>query len=141
MAGRRIARRGFGNIRQLPSGRWQARYTDPGGVMRKAPVTFDARIDAEAWLARQRAGIIQGTWLPEAPISSKTKLGSEVTFGAYAESWLATRKLAATTRDHYRQLLRDHLEYFTTSSINQITPPEVRKWHAQLTIGLTAKAH
>ena len=56
--------RTFGNVRRLPSGRYQARYTDPSGVIRKAPVTFDASIDAEAWLTRRRAEIIQGTWLP-----------------------------------------------------------------------------
>src|SRR5258708_38775128 len=106
MAGRRTAKRGFGNIRRLPSGRYQARYTSPDGMSRKAPVTFDASIDAEAWLARQRAGIIQGTWLP-APAEKPVADLPEVTFGAYAESWLATRRLASTPRDHCQPVLRD----------------------------------
>src|SRR5215469_9457354 len=112
MGGRRPRRRQFGSIRCLPSGRYQARYTDHGGAVRKAPVTFDARIDAEAWLARQRAQIIQGTWLPP---QEKAADPQEIAFGAYAQSWLATRRvggrpLAATTRDHYAQVLRDHIE-------------------------------
>ena len=108
MGGRKTPRRQFGSIRHLPSGRYQARYTGPDGAVRKAPVTFDARIDAEAWLARQRAQIIQGTWLPAA--KKLVPICSEVTFGAYAASWLATRQLATTTRDHYAQVLRDHIE-------------------------------
>ena len=35
-----IAKRIFGNIRELPSGRFQARYTAPDGTIIKAPTTF-----------------------------------------------------------------------------------------------------
>jgi len=141
MGGRRTARRQFGSIRALPSGRYQARYTGPGGTVRKAPVTFDARIDAEAWLARQRAQIIQGTWLP--PTEARAEGPARpVIFGAYAESWLAARQLATTTRDHYAQILRDHiLPAFGMFSIEDITPAAVRAWHASLKTGPTAKAH
>lgn len=141
MAGKRSAgKRQFGNIRQLPSGRWQARYTDPGGVIRKAPVTFDASIDAEAWLVRQRGAIIQGTWLE--PIAETSPARVDVLFGGYAESWLATRQLATTTRDHYAQLLRDHIATaFGPVVIGEITPVSVRAWHAGLKTGPTARAH
>jgi integrase len=150
---RKPARRTFGSIRQLPSRHYQARYTDPNGVMRKAPVTFDARIDAEAWLARQRGEIVQGTWLP--PVSKTgvqnlplggeewtTELDTDPTFGAYAVSWLRTRKLATTTRDHYAQLLRDHiLPTFKSVSVSRISPAEIRHWVSDLKTGPTAKAH
>jgi integrase len=127
MGGRRTARRQFGSIRPLPSGRYQARYTDPAGVTRKAPVTFDARIDAEAWLP---------------PAENAVAKPSATTFGAYAESWLATRQLATTTRDHYAQILRDHIEpTFGGETIASITPAAVRAWHASLKTGPTAKAH
>jgi len=139
MGGRRTASRQFGSIRPLPSGRYQARYTAPGGTVRKAPVTFDARINAEAWLARQRAQIIQGTWLPPAEAPADRQ---EITFGAYAASWLATRQLATTTRDHYAQVLRDHIEpTFAGETMGSITPATVRAWHASLRTGPTAKAH
>ncbi len=41
----------FGSIRALPSGRYQARYTGPDGLLHKAPFTFDTKGDAETWLA------------------------------------------------------------------------------------------
>ena len=108
MSRRRAGKRQFGSIRALPSGRYQARYTGPGGVVRKAPVTFDARIDAEAWLARQRGADHPGH-LAAARGSIAVTNQQFVTFGAYATSWLAGRTLATTTRDHYAQLLRDHI--------------------------------
>ncbi len=55
MAGK--TRRGFGAIRQLPSGRFQASYVDSDGRRRPAPMTFDTQAEAQAWLAgRRRAG-------------------------------------------------------------------------------------
>lgn len=44
-----IGKRQFGNVRQLPSGRWQARY-EVGGRQRKAPDTFATRREAQNWL-------------------------------------------------------------------------------------------
>jgi hypothetical protein len=35
------SKRRFGRLRELPSGRWQARYKGPDGIDRPAPHTFD----------------------------------------------------------------------------------------------------
>jgi len=40
-------KRRFGRVRQLPSGRWQARYAGPDGIDRSAPETFATKTDAE----------------------------------------------------------------------------------------------
>jgi hypothetical protein len=51
VAGRRKRRdQGAGRVRQLPSGRWQARYPTADGLLRAAPQTFDTKLDASAWL-------------------------------------------------------------------------------------------
>ena len=56
-------RRGFGSVRRLPSGRWQARYgTDDGGMV-PAPATFPTKRDADDWLATVQADMSRGTWL------------------------------------------------------------------------------
>lgn len=47
-AGKRSAK--TGSVRRLPSGRWQARFSNAGGPLRSAPGTFDTKFDAEAWL-------------------------------------------------------------------------------------------
>lgn len=46
MSGTKKKGRQFGNIRKLPSGRYQARYRGPDGQLRSAPVTFDRKTDA-----------------------------------------------------------------------------------------------
>ncbi|MFI7598298.1 tyrosine-type recombinase/integrase [Actinoplanes sp. NPDC049681] len=55
-------RRQWGAIRELPSGRFQARYPDPdSGKMVAAPHTFANRKAADRWLAKKRTEIDAGT--------------------------------------------------------------------------------
>lgn len=141
MAGKRY----FGNVRKLPSGRFQARYSGPDGKTYSAktpqgkPLTFDTRGDAEAWLSLRQSEILRGAWLPPAEPAA-----SPVLVRAYAEAWLAGRDLEQTTRDHYAQLLRDHIyPVFGDKAVATVTPASVREWHARLktTTGPTARAH
>jgi len=57
-------KRSFGNVRKLPSGRFQARYTAPDGGYITAPRTFAAKIHAEAWLSDRLREIDAGAWIP-----------------------------------------------------------------------------
>ncbi len=57
-------RRGFGAIRRLPSKRYQASYLGPDLARYVGPRTFQARIDAEGWLAQERRLIETDRWLP-----------------------------------------------------------------------------
>lgn len=124
-------KRGFGNIRKLPSGRYQVRFTDPDGNYIKAPKTFAAKVDAEAWLTDRRREIDAKLWNP-ASVAQPEK----VTFGAYAATWLAGRQVAgrpikARTREHYQAILDDHLlETFRNRQLASITPKDVREWYA-----------
>jgi hypothetical protein len=52
-----VNRRGFGNIRLLPSGFWQASYLGPSKDRVYAPDTFGRRAEAEAWLAGERVRV------------------------------------------------------------------------------------
>ena len=54
-------RPGTGSVRQLPSGRWQARYQRPGhGSWVTAPQTFDSKLEAQDRKAELERG---GAWL------------------------------------------------------------------------------
>jgi integrase len=145
VARRQRSKRYFGNVRALPSGRIQARYTGPDGRSHTArtpegrPLTFDTKGDAEAWLTLRHSEILRGAWLP--PSEPKA---APVTLRTYAEAWLAGRDLEQTTRDHYAQVLRDHVyPTFGDVAVVAITPSSVREWHARLkaTTGPTARAH
>jgi integrase len=124
-------KRPFGNIRQLPSGRYQVRFTAPNGSYVTAPRTFAARIDAEAWLADRRREIDTKAYNPAAMIKP-----ARVTFGDYAATWLANRHVAgrpikARTREHYTAILEAHLlPTFGARPLAAITPADVREWHA-----------
>ena len=84
-------RRRFGNIRKLPSGRYQARYIGPDGIERTAPNTFATDIQAAKWLTLIEAEVITGQWEP--PEASEIKLLD------YAEKWIAERRLQPRTRE------------------------------------------
>lgn len=136
-------RRRFGQVRRLPSGRYQARWRLAGRwyTARRdsdgGPQTFTTAKKAEAHLAWVRVEIEAGRWAP--PDHS----GPVPTFATYAETWLAGRDLATRTRDHYRQLLDAHiLPTFGAQRLDAITPAHVRAWHASLLAGRpTLRAH
>lgn len=116
----------FGSVRALPSGRFQARYTGPDGLVHTAPVTFDTKGDAQTWLSTIRADIVRDAWNPNATTRRKA-----LTFGTYAEKWLIGRRIEARTRAHYRSLLDAYiLPTFTAVPVRHITPELVRDWYA-----------
>jgi integrase len=126
----------FGNVRRLPSRRWQARYTGADGLAYTAPLTFDARGDAQTWLSTIRADLIRGLWVPP-------NAGQSMTFSEYAETWLGDRPLKPRTRELYRSLLDNRLlPAFGDRSLTAITPAAIRKWHADTgEAAPTARAH
>ncbi|SHI23416.1 tyrosine-type recombinase/integrase [Streptomyces sp. 3214.6] len=120
MAGKR---RQFGRVRKLPSGRYQARYVGPDGLLRPAPDTFATKRDADDWLADKQTEMRRGDWHdPDA---------GKVPFSEYAAAWIRERELATTTRQLYGSLLRHHLEpTFGAVNVAEISPPLVRRWRA-----------
>ena len=127
-------RSSFGNTRKLPSGRWQARYTASGGATVTAPMTFDAKQDAQAWLSTVRADLVRGAWLPP---------DSAVTFATYSATWLDHRTLKPRTRADYRTLLdRLILPTFGDVPVRRLSPALVREWHARTALDTpTLRAH
>ena len=143
MAPGRRDKRSFGNIRRLPSKRYQVRFTAPDGSYVTAPQTFAARIDAEAYLADRRRQIDADLWN-----SQSAEKPQRVTFGAYAAAWLANRQVAgrpikARTREHYNAILDVHLlPAFGNRQLAAIKPKEVRDWYAAtLTDRPTMRSH
>ena len=122
----KAGRRRFGRVRKLPSGHWQARYKGPDGIDRPAPRTFATKRDAEVWLTRTEADILDDSWLDP-------DLG-QVPFGNYARAWIDERPgLRPKTLQLYRYLLRPHLNpTFETKPVAGIREPHVRRWRRQL---------
>lgn len=124
-------RRSFGQLRKLPSKRWQAFYTGPDTALHYAPSTYEAKIDAEGWLTDERRLIAAGAWTPPEHRSALT--AKSLTVAAYAGPWLADRPLKPRTREHYQSLLdRQILPTLGHMPLKALTPVVIRSWHAGL---------
>jgi integrase len=131
-----MPRRDFGQVRQLPSGRWQARWR-MAGVWHTArresdggPLTFTTRRKAADYLAAVRRDIEAGRWQPQPKPGTVTV---PPTLRAYTDAWLAERDLKPRTRAHYRALLDKHiLPTFGDVLVTSITPTAVRQWYARM---------
>lgn len=104
-----------------------------------APKTFDAKVDAEAWLTDRRREIDRELW---SPLSGREERPS-APFGDYAEGWLKQRGIKDRTREHYRKLLDKHIgDTFAGVELRDITPAAVRHWYATTAVGTpTMRAH
>ncbi|WP_021596240.1 tyrosine-type recombinase/integrase [Actinomadura welshii] len=120
MAGKRR----FGRVRQLPSGRFQARYQGPDGLDRPAPNTFATKRDAAQWLVLKEAEITRGEWID--PNAGK------VPFDVYAKQWIDDRVLKPRSEGLYRSLLRNHLSpTFGNYDLADIREADVRRWRKE----------
>ncbi len=119
------ARRHFGNVRKLPSGRYQASYWHEG-ERHVAADTFKTKADGLAWLAITEADLRRGAWID--PQAGQVKLKD------YSAAWLAGRVgLARRTVELYGWLLdRYVLPTFGATPIASVTPSTVRTWYAQV---------
>jgi Phage integrase, N-terminal SAM-like domain len=119
-------RRRFGAIRQLPSGRFQARFPRPDGLVRTAPKTFDTETDAARWLTLTEAEMLRGDWFDWT--------AGEVPLGRYAAKWIVERAgLAPRTVVMYETLLRRHISPGLGSiELVALTPGRVRAWRTDL---------
>ncbi len=123
MAGKR---RGFGRVRKLPSGRWQAAYVGPDGNLHSAERTYSTQSDAEGWLAGERRKIDLGTW-------GAVERSGGITLRTYAGQWIEQRALRPRTKKHYESMLeRLILPDLGDLKLVTLTPARVREWHASL---------
>ncbi|MFC5754723.1 tyrosine-type recombinase/integrase [Actinomadura rugatobispora] len=118
--------RRFGNIRKLPSGRYQVRYPGPDGRIRTAPKTFATKRDADRYLTLIEGQMLSGEWTD--PERAKVRLGD------YAAKWIEQRqKLRPRTRELYVWLLRKHIApHLGGVALGQLSTPMIRDWLSAL---------
>lgn len=124
-------RRSWGKLRKIGSGRIQASYVSPiDGLRHNAPITYDSRMDAEAWLAAERRLIEQDNWTPPAQRTRKQTLAG-ITVQQYVTQWINERELAESTRELYRTHARTRI-YPTLGQehVSELSAASVRTWWA-----------
>jgi integrase len=147
-------RRAWGKLRKLPSRRWQASYIGPDGARHTAPTTYDDKETAGLWLRQERRLVEDHpeSWRPPKERMRAAQAEAKrrgLTFGEYAETWLATRRnkkgqpLSPRTREHYRKLLDEHiLPTFGPMPLRDLEPEDVDAWHARTLLHApTMRAH
>lgn len=138
--GNRPGHRRFGNVRRLPSGRYQASYLGLDGQRRYGPETFERKSDAERFLALVESQIYRGEWAdPE-----RGKVGLK----DYAETWIAQRPgLRPRTVDLYSWLLSKHIvPYLGGVPLGKLSTAMIREWRSNLlddgvSVSVAAKAY
>lgn len=136
-------RRAFGGIRKLPSKRYQAYYTGPDTQRHMAPVTFETKRDAEAWLSTEAVLVATPEWIAPKLRKAVWDVARTPTLDEYSTSWLEDRTLKPRTVELYRGLLdRFIVPTLGELPVDAITAPIVRNWHAALDRGTpTQRAH
>jgi hypothetical protein len=115
--------RGWGWIRKRASGRYQASYIGPDDKRHHAPNTFQNKMAAEAWLARERQGIDNARagllssgggrleWISPAQrmAAADEAFASAMTLEEFGRNWIAQRDIKPRSRIHYEAILQRHI--------------------------------
>lgn len=139
------AKRGTGSIRKLPSGKYQVRITGPDLARHTAPVTFETKAAAEAWISAEARRMDQpDEWIPPRErlaiaTAHRARVAAErILFEDFAKHTIEARTvkgkpLAASTKLRYEQLLAKYINpTFGELAVDEVTPAVVSRWWSAL---------
>ncbi len=123
-----MARRRFGNVRKLPSGKFQASFIGPNGKRQNAPNTFRTKTDADRWLVKVESDISRGTWLDDG-------LGRQ-RFEDYAKAYLRDNpEVGRRWEETCLRNMRLHMGDLLDVPLVAMSPAIVRAWYAKVISG------
>jgi len=148
-----MKRNQFGNVRKLPSGRFQVRYQDLDGNPQTAKtidgksLTFETDKQARMYLLHLQSdrarGIDPYAIIPASADTLRKRV--EMYLDPLAGSRLTSKPLRISTARNYRRLADDYLfrqiDGFCLAEmpITAITRADVRKWHSLIQASCTSK--
>ncbi len=148
-----MKRNQFGNVRKLPSGRFQVRYQDLDGNPQTAKtidgksLTFETDKQARMYLLHLQSdrarGIDPYAIIPASADTLRKRV--EMYLDPLAGSRLTSKPLRISTARNYRRLADDYLFrqidgfYLAEMPITAITRADVRKWHSLIQASCTSK--
>lgn len=113
----------MGHIVKTPAGTYRANWRDATG--RQKAKTFRTKREASAFLAETEASVSRGSYVD--PSAGRTK------FSAYADRWLSSRSVEATTLAAWSSRLRARLlPYWGGWQLGKIDHLAVQEWVTQL---------
>lgn len=113
----------MGHVTKTPAGTFRANWRDPSG--RQRAKTFKTKRAAAAFLTETEGAMIRGTYVD--PHAGRMR------FGEFADRWLASRSVEATTRAAWSSRLRAQLQpYWGRWQIGRIDHLAVQEWVTEL---------
>lgn len=119
-----MPRRRFGSVRQMPSGKFQARFIDPQGIRRNAPDSFRSETDAQRWLDAVDEKIRRGQWMAD---DGASRRNLKECCNAYLTE---NPRIGPRWKETCERNMRLHLAPLLDLPIIAITAPVIRSWHA-----------
>lgn len=114
--------------------RYRARYIGPDGTEKSQSFPDRQKRKADEWLAKTNTDMSSGEFIdPKA---------ARITFGQYAEKWLATLANDLTTRASIRSQIRHHaIPYMGTRPMDSFEPAHIREWLSKLEEALPSTSY
>ncbi|MEV4110073.1 tyrosine-type recombinase/integrase [Nonomuraea sp. NPDC049695] len=132
--------RRFGNLRKLPSGRFQIRYPGPDRRLHTGATTYATKTDADRALTLIEAQMISGEWTD--PDRGKIQVAD------YARAWIKERPgLRPKTVELYTWLLERHIvPTLGGVAVGKLSAQMIRTWRSDLlgngvSVSTAAKAY
>lgn len=134
MSGKKgMKQQGWGSLRKLPSGRWHSSYVGPDLARHNGPITYTAKMDAQAWLISERRLIERQEWTSPAT-RSLHRQAQGITVAEYVSRWIEQRDLKDGPRYDYGLKLEKYVRPTPLGKLpmSAVTPQAVRGWYAAL---------
>ncbi|MEU4216223.1 site-specific integrase [Actinoplanes sp. NPDC026623] len=114
--------------------RYRARYIGPDGTEQSQSFPDRQKGRAEQWLTQIKADMSGGDFIdPKA---------ARITFGQYAEKWLATLTSDPSTRASVRSQIRLHaIPYLGKRPMDSFEPSHIREWLSELETAVPAASY
>lgn len=132
-------RRGFGEVERRVSRSGQVSYRARYAMSDETRYsrTLATKVDAEAWLASERALIDRDEWTPpkarQEAVERRLREAAFNTLPGFAERYLKERGLRPNTVQGYRALLKSRiLPHFGGMPLRDVTLSEIKAWRASL---------
>lgn len=118
--------RKFGNVKELPSGSFRARYTYRGKTYSK---TFARKSQAELWRESEQRLILLDEWTPPAERDRKKELAA-TTVADFFETLPEKRHWQESTQAGYQSMFKNDIKpVLGDKPLQAVTRDDVRNWY------------
>lgn len=129
---------GSGSVRQLPSGKYQARIRTEDGRRIAAPRTFDTKLDANSWLNVQLDDMRDGNWIEPTSMKREKGLSVDEFFANFMSSRAISLRHEEIQRSQWKRLVSPRLGKML---IRRVTRDHIDAWRKTLDVNRVTQSN